>query len=621
MRLKTIIYGASVLLLLTLFSCESYLDKTEKQPLTFDDIWTKREYIQNYMTNVWGHIKKDDDVEDGHPYIGAADDAVLAYNRNYRYINEGTWSPSTVPYAGNMWPMFYKGIREANTFLANIDKCSAENVSAEDITLWKAEIRFARAYLNFSLYRLYGSYILLGDEIVDPSATTYSRARTPLEECEEYIETELKEIMADLPTYTETSFDDGRPTKGMCLALIGRLKLYAARPLFNGNPMYVNVKNPDGTSLYPATKDANKWKAAAAANKALIDFSDQNGKVYELYTETTGGKIDPYKSYQNIFIKKWNKEIIWGRFGGGFDIRVLLTPAVVGGTAYGGCSPTQEMVDAYAMNTGVYPITGYEASGTPIVDPNSGYVESGFSSFRHPIESNDKKGALSTYNMYINREPRFYVSVLWSGAWWTHTGSAINPVFAYNGNSGPGPRHDYPKSGYMVRKYIDPAVNSNGGGWGDEISWPMIRLAEIYLNYAEALNESEPSHPDILTYMNKVRERAGLPNIEDVYPSAKGNKEKMRELIKKERQIELFFECHRYFDVRQWMDLEEIYKKPVTGMNIMAPIEAGKPNVTPAEFWQRTTVEKRVFKPKHYLYPMPQSEHDRNSDLVQNYGW
>jgi len=191
------------------------------------------------------------------------------------------------------------------------------------------------------------------------------------------------------------------------------------------------------------------------------------------------------------------------------------------------------------------------------------------------------------------------------------------PDFSTNGNSGPGASHDYPKPGYIWRKMADPSYDTKNGDHG-ELSWPMIRLAEIYLNYAEALNEYEPSNPDILTYLNKVRERAGVPNIETVYPGAQGDQAQMRELIRKERQIELSFESHRYFDTRTWMIAEQTDNGPMYGMNVKAQSDNGS---TPANFWNRTAFETRVFKPKHYLFPIRQSEIDRNDQLTQNYGW
>lgn len=596
---------------MSMVSCDSYLDRQEDEAMTFEKIWMRRATTEKYLNNVWGFMPDDTDWEDGMAWMGAADEAVLSFDRGYRKINFGSWSPSDVPYADKLWPQMYKGIREATVFIQNADNITAPDVLPAEITQWEAEARFARAYYYFLLVRTYGSVILLGDDLVDFNQSDLSISRSTYEDCVAFIESELITCSNILPINQESTFY-GKPTKGACLAIIARLKLYSARPLFNGNPLYANVVNEDGTKLFSATPDVEKWKDAAKASKAVIDMGN-----YELHKDPSG---DPLKSYQGAFIELWNKELIFARFHGGYGLRVILVPRGVGGTAYGGCAPTQQQVDAYAMSNGIYPITGYQANGDPIIDDRSEYKDDGFTSFAHPLDQNaGEQKEKNTLNMYVNREPRFYASVFWSGADWLYTKSGTEIVFAFNGNSGPGPSHDYPKSGYMIRKFMNPTESTNAGQWGN-VTWPTIRLAEIYLNYIEALNEYEPSNPDIITYLNLIRERAGIPNIETAYPEAKGNQSLMRELIRKERRIELAFETHRYFDTRTWMISETVDKGPVYGMNIMAPVKDG-PTVTPAEFWKRTKIEERVFEPKHYLFPMHQSELDRNEKLTQNYGW
>ena len=198
------------------------------------------------------------------------------------------------------------------------------------------------------------------------------------------------------------------------------------------------------------------------------------------------------------------------------------------------------------MSNGKYPISGYESDGSPIIDPNSGYNEDGFTNFEHPL---DKGGVKRTYNMYINREPRFYATVLWSGCKLPYTGSSAVVNFGFNGNSGGGISHDYPKPGYMVRKWTDPALNTSGGQW--VILFPIFRYAEILLNYVEALNEYDPSHGDILKYQIKYVKEPGVPNIDVVYPEAVGN-QILCGLIKEREELSLF-ENKRFFDTRTWM--------------------------------------------------------------------
>lgn len=619
MKIRNKIIGLLTIFLSFFMSgCDKYLDIEGDKQLSFEDIWTKRTTILQYYANTWSYVLPDYIFEDNHPYTGASDEALLSYKRDFNLINNGGWSPTSVPYSAKLWPWYYKGIREANIFLSNVDKSTAIDVTADDIKRWKAEVRFVRAYYYFLLYRLYGPFIIVGDDPVDFSQTSYKLTRNTLDECTTYIVNELTTAAADLPDYINAatqSSDLGRPTKGICLALIGRVKLYAARPLYNGNTLYANVKNPDGTALFPQAYSVEKWASAAAANKAFIDFSESNN-YYKLYTEGDGS--NPYLNYQNTFIVKWNSEIIFGRYGNRYYHNVLLTPRSLGGVAYGGAGPTQLQVDAYAMSNGKYPITGYNADGTPIIDATTGYSESGFANFTHPIENNTQ----STYKMFVGREPRFYVSVLWSGAKWVYTGSNYYPNFASGGDCGIG-GNDYPPSGYLTRKFSDPSSNTASGIWGN-FTYPVIRLAEVYLNYVEALNESDPANPDIFKYINMIRTRSGMPNIEKVYPEVAngGNQTKMRELIRHERQIELFFECHRFFDTRQWMIAKQTSNGNVYGMNVYAPVStASGAGSTPAAFWKRTVVASRIFSDKCYLFPILQTELNKDPNLVQNYGW
>lgn len=391
----------AILLLLTSIallavSCDDYLDKQEDEAMTFDKIWTKRATTLQYFYNVWGFMPTESNWVDENPWIGASDEATCTYNRDYRYMNNGSWGPSTVPY--NRYMHYYQAIREANIFMQNIDRCSAKDVNETEKKLWKVQARFARAYYNWLLMRMYGPIILVKDELVDfnQSMGALQRPRNTWEECVEYVCGELAECAKELPASPTTNDDYGMPTKGVCYAVIGRLKLYAARPLFNGNELYKNVKNPDGTNLFPVAYDKELWKEAADANYEVIKLGQ-----YELYD--TG---DPVESYRGVGLVEWNSEIIFARWEGGYYNRVHVTPRVVGGTSYGGIAPTQQLVDAYAMSNGRYPITGYNADGTPVVDAASGYIETGTSAFVNPVHGYDVPNG-SNRNMFKTGNPVF----------------------------------------------------------------------------------------------------------------------------------------------------------------------------------------------------------------------
>lgn len=612
--------------LVSLTSCDKFLDMTPVEQLTFAKIWEKRASSEAYLATVYGYMPNHHAANGREQAIFIATDESMASWPNAKgaggAMTNGTWSPSSINFSGGAnddgeqggfnvpWVPYYRGIREATIFINNIDKVPDNEIEPAKRNEYKLEARFLRAYYYCQLMRLYGPVVLIGEDLMDPTASQaqLSTPRNSWEECMTYVIGEMTALAADgmLPL-SQPSTQYGRPTKGAALAAISRLTLYAARPLFNGNPLYTSIANKDGKRLFTQGYDINRWKVAADAAKAVIDLG-----IYELHAEGD----DPYASLAGVFGKRWNSEVILGRNAGSANMAQHNTPrgGVEGwGGAYGGWGPTQQQVDAYAMNTGIYPVLGYTSDGQPKVDPKANYSENAWSSYEHPFDKITK----NTNTMYQNREPRFYLSVFWNGQkWYQENGKDVG--FNTGGNSGP-PEQDHAKAGYLNRKFC-PAENAPKNGVFMTFSWPYARLAEIYLNYVEALNEfAGPSNPDIKIYLNKIRKRAGVPDLEVVYPEAFASKETLREYILKERRLELAFEGHRFFDTRTWMlkvDGQYADAGPVYGMNIAAT------NSEPTGgFWKRVVTETRVFKDAFYLTPIAQSEMNKNHDLIQNYGW
>lgn len=619
---------------LTLTSCEDFLDRQEDEMLTFEKIWENRNTTKRYWLNAMSFLPNFNGgyIGDNEPYLGASDECTIAYDRQYRNINFGSWNASTVPYYS--MDKYYKGIRECNILMQNVHKCSDPLATQRDLDLYYWQARFARAYYYFLMMCDYGPIFLLGDELLDFSASTESlyRPRNTWEQCVDYVVSEMTECAnsdAIQSSYEELEY--GLATKGTCQAVISRLLLYSARDLFNGNTLYRNVKNPttsefpdlSGAELFPQQYDANKWLKAAEAAKVLLD-----NPQYELYRAGNG---NPYEDYVGITNVNWNSELIWtDRYNNRFSWGVGTVPTGVAGTAYGAVGPTQQQVDAYAMNNGRYPITGYDANGNPIVDNQSGYdaaTEMQLSIWNYPAAGWSKFGNydIEAPNMYKDREPRFYVTVFFSGNYWLHDQQSTMISFAKGANGNKS--HDYPKSGYLVNRFYDHRLNSASGNWGN-ITFPVFRLGEMYLNFIESVLECKkrgitlPGGYEQLA-MDKwadLRDRAGLVPITEVYPNA--TTEELIELCRKERRVELAFERHRYYDTRTWMIAKETDGGPMYGMNAECPLgKDDAANVTPADFWKRTVFETRVFKDNHYLYPFSQRELDRNKMLTQNYGW
>jgi hypothetical protein len=394
--------------------------------------------------------------------------------------------------------------------------------------------------------------------------------------------------------------------------------------------------------LFNTTYAENRWKLAAAAAKAIID-----GGEYSLVDGST--KEDDMsramENLQNLYVQQLaNTELIFTEQRGAFSWKVVATPTAIisGATSWGGIAPTQKLVDAFACSNGYYPIktdyfdTEEYALGANVpesaIDSRSGYKETGYTSMIHPLfgyVTPKYAAAMNTMNMYVDREPRFYRNILWSNTQWVGNTTTGTVHLYAGGSSGPETSHNYSPTGYLPLKWID-ARQSHKDGWNN-LSWPVFRLGGVYLDYIEALNEYDPTNADILKYWNMIRYRAGVPNIEELYPEIVGDKEKQRNYIQRERMVEMCFEQQRYYDTRTWMIAEVSDNGYTIGCNLKARTDAMN-----SAYWTRcpigdatygygegTVLGPRVFKKKHYLYAFNQEEIDRVPALnnSNNYGW
>lgn len=615
-------------------SCEDFLDRQEDEKMTFEKIWESRYTVEQYWLTTMSFLPNFNGgyVGDNEPYLGASDEASIAYDRAYRFINFGSWNPSLIP--NYKMASYYAGIRECNIFMQNVDKCSDPLITKDQLAEWKWQSRFARAYYYFQMMCDYGPVFLLGDELLDFSASTedLERPRSTWEQCVDYVTSEMTACAesSSIPSHKGLSTSKyGLATKGACYAVISRLKLYSARDLFNGNKLYRDVKNPitsifpdlSGVNLFPQEYKAEKWLEAAKAADMVIN------QGYTLYRAGNG---NAYEDYYGISHVTWNSELIWtDRYNGGYSWGVNTVPTGVAGTAYGAVGPTQQQVDAYAMNSGRYPITAYDQAGNPVIDAASGYSQNEFekTTWDYPCKgwSNQNNFSISAPNMYKDREPRFYVSVFFGDNFWVHGTAKTKISFAKGGNGNKS--HDYAKTGYLCNRFYDHTLNSAEGQWGN-MTFPVFRLGEAYLNFIESVMECKKRSVALpadyekraMEYWADLRDRAGMDPITDAYPNA--TVDQLIDLCRKERRIELAMERHRYFDTRTWMIAEQTDGGPIYGMDTTYPLDKGMTTLeTPEGYWKRTVIETRVFKSNHYLYPFSQRELDRNKLLKQNYGW
>ncbi len=619
-------------------SCNDFLDKEPDDAVTMEIIFNDKTRTTEWLAGLYSiipdalwHYTRDWSV------IPITDDcqiaiAMAAYGDPWKYSitnNQGGMNPTFVD-PSSIWQNCYQKIRGAHLFLENVKALPSQGLTSSDVQQMKMEARFVIAYCYTKLLELYGPVPYV-DRLYSSDESTDNMAlpRQPYDQMVVWLDQEYKELADFFPaSYTNPATMYGHANKGACLALRARLLLYAASPLFNGNEDYADVVNKDGTPLFSQNKDIKKWKKAADATRELLDLAETG--VYSLYKEYySNGNIDPFLSFQNLFLKTGgdNKEILFGTAYKNYQWynRIGNPRGFAGSAGYFGL--TQNLVDAFYMKDGTIPITGYNADNSPIINQLSNYAESNFTTadikynntsynLNSGYANKSKLGVITesgTFEMYANREPRFYIT-LWFDNEYIPLG-ARKTNFKSGGLDG-GPTHDSPQCGYLIRKGINPESNPQKNTYQMQPGI-LLRLAEFYLNYAEALNEYNYSgnKTEIVKYLNMVRERAGIPTFgtEAGQIAIPTDQDAMREVIRRERRVEFAAEGDvRYNDVRRWKIAENIFKIPIMGMDRTKSDNS---------FYKRTEYMSRKFEKKNYLRPIYQTHMDNNPNLIQNKFW
>ena len=592
-----------VLLATGMISCKKYLDQVPDDRLTLEETFNQRGTTEKFLNNIysnipneWGQRNPGGDENAG-IWTGASDEGEFLWGfvQSNDY-NIGSWDGNS-GFVGDFWRNYYRGIRNASTFIQSV-RADAIDMTPALATQYTAEARALRAMYYFYLMRNFGPVILLGDEVLPPDAPLEQIVlpSSSFDECVDYVTSQLDVAMADLPVaYNNNNY--GRITKGIASAFKAQMLLLAASPLFNGNTDYAAFKNTDGKQLISQTYDAAKWARAATAYK---DFLTQfYPSTYDLFKVMNGTTIDGYLSTRDVFLNDWNKEVILARPAASLSGRQYeMTPyhnnypREVKGS--GGLGATQRQVDAF-----------FTANGKSIDDPTSGYVATGYSDFILPYDDQPR----SIYNQWVNREPRFYTNITFDGSVWLNRNNGVIVTELWNhGNSGKQTGGgDYSPTGYIVRKAMGLGNWDVGGR-----ALILYRLANVFLDYAEALNEADPGNAEIALYVNLIRERAGIPTYGSADIPMPSSQDEMRTAIRRERQVELAFENVRFFDTRRWKIATTTDNGPMLGLNISQDLPG---------FLTPTPFETRVFSQRHYLWPIPYTDVNVNNLLVQNPGW
>ena len=564
------------------------LDITPDGRMTLQQAFSTQELTEAYLNTTYERLRKHGANYHYYTFLSAFGDD--SHESNYpsqnfpvaKYItgnisaaanpldNEGN---ATSAYNDRSWyERNWVGIRRANLFLTNVSEKNIPDTGHRDRLIAEAKVLRAMFYLdlaiNYGPMPLIDADITLKEDFSDIKRSTFA-------ETAEFIVKDCNEAISEpnLPYRVTSEAERGRMTKAVAFAVKSQILL------FNASPQW----NPDN--------NAAKWQAAANASKEALQALTANG--FQLYP-----------NYENYFITKPDlgnspndKETLfeindWGyagqtyrRFG---NILFLMHMIPDFGPEKAGNCPSQELVDAYEMKDGTVAILGYkdEEHLEPIINPASGY---------------------SDQNPYINRDPRFYATVWYNGAYYGNIKGVETRIESYKGGKhGISGIKQRTPTGYYMRKFVDPKVRSAAEG---TTTYKQFRLAEIYLNLAEA--ENEANGPTTVAYnaVNTVRARAGMPNFPEGL-----SKEEFRERIQRERRVEFALEENRFYDMRRWKILQEV-GKITTGMEWTKLSNGTLTN-------QRiVTIRRRSWEDKYLLFPIPLGETIKMPGMTQNPGW
>lgn len=636
MKIKNILFVAGLMLMSS--SCSDYLDVVPDNTPTLDHVFADRNNAEGFLFTCYNSLPDfGNDLKN--PAFFAGGEAICTSSG---YSNERNWSDvipsgqrvlmgqqnSNSPYfnywdGGNNGNNLYVGIRNCNIFLENIDKPIDLKLTEKE--RWIAEVKFLKAYYHYLLLEMYGPIPITDTNIaVDADPDKVRVYRDPVEDVVNYIVKELDEAVDFLPGSIDNELTEmGRITQPIAKALKAKVLALAASPLFNGNADYKDFVDSRGVHLFPQEYDKNKWKLAADATLDAIKCAEENGhKLYKFKSMRTMSDSTVNKmSIRGAVTDNYNKEIIWGQATKADHIQRNAMPSVsdqFSNTIFSEMSVPLSMVDMF-----------YSKNGVPINEDKTYDYEG-----RYNVQKISKADSYymatgeETAAVNMDRETRFYADLAFDRSLLYGAGNLDDKdqwVIKARRQEQSGKRSDecYNLTGYFPVKVVQwESTYSNPQSFNCQTyHFPLIRLADLYLLYAECQTEySDQIDPSVYEYIDKVRERASLKGVIESWaayssnPDKPKNKAGLLEIIHRERQIELAFEGQSFWDLRRWTEWDNVVNQKFQGWNVNA--------TKAADYYKRVTrVTPSSFSRKNYLWPIKQSAIDRNPNLVQNPGW
>ena len=627
-------------------SCD-YLDVVPDEKATEKDAFEDTGAAKRFLYSCYAYIPNPRSGSQSLDLM-TGDEVVTAFeHETFANFPKGNYSASSMNKGGalfNMsyWNTLFQGLRQCYILINNIDQ--VPNMDSSIKKDYIAQAKFLIGYYHFLLVRCYGPVILIKEE---PSITTTDYAsRTSYDKCVQYICDLFDEAAIDLPA-TRTGEQYGLATKVAAKGIKAKMLLYAASPLFNGNTDYYGggkFLNKDGSPLMPQTYDANKWNKAKTAFEEAISLAKGAGAslyVNNNYTGMEGYKNEePQNTLQRTLryniLEAGNPDILWAdcREEGSYSIQNKSIP-FCNGSAYNGVAPTLTMLKRF-----------YTKNGLPIdVDPefNNNTIYEVVTVGAEDAKTADVGSKTIAFN--LNREPRYYAWVAFQGGFFevmsssdgngaykddasynkysSDKGGKLVCDFVIGGNTSRGKpgslrTNNYSPTGFLNKKGVVPGfpVKENLGT-PPFYPWPILRLTDLYLGYAEAAAESEDL-TGAKTYLDQVREHAGIPKVDVSWAKAgvsSLSKDQLIEIIRQERLVEFYMENQSFWDLRRWKLGDKYFNTKAKGLNI----EATTINDYAKE--EEVVFERKFTSPTQYLMPIPLDDINRNLNLLQNPGY
>jgi len=624
-----------IILLAGLFSCDNYLDIVPDQTQQVDLLFERKEVAYTALATCYAYLPKNDGVYTSFMTMSDEITTPISKETDGVRIMKGQQSASNPKFGlwsgwsdqGSLW----EGIRHCNILIENIH--NVVDMTEEEMNSWAAEAKFLKAYYHFLLFTYYGPIPIVDENLpISASDNEVRVKRSTVDQSVDYIVQTIDDAIVDLPVRELSSNDLGRIDQVIAKSIKSRVLLYAASPLFNGNSeMYSGFINEDGEHYFNQTYDQTKWDLAKDASLDAINAALENGVGLYEFSSTPPNYEDEYEESEFLrtlydlkytIVDKWNSELIWGNSNPVRDndwwqmqaACMMKNPSASSvEAAWQWIAPTLRIAELF-----------YTENGLPIDQDLTYDFQNRFNTATVGASQNyQAQYGTTTAKLNLNREPRFYSSLgfdrgynrTWGNLWQLRMKKGESHGRIANSD-------DYLITGYALKKLVHP--DSEGDGYNKIVTyaWPMIRLSELYLNYAEAINESTGPTQDAYDALNAVRERAGISNVEDAWGNASisatlnkhTTQEGFREIIRQERLIELSFEGNRYNDIRRWKQAEQYFNSPVFGWSVDETSVSGYYNIT--------QVGTRSFNsPRDYFHPISINEITINPNLTQNLGW